>query len=323
MNRLSPTACALFIALCGGCATAPAPRPFPASTGDRFTGNGISYGPHRDGQQPGGAGPTEAQLREDLALLLPRWSLWRIYSADATAEAVLRLLRSERTGVRVVLGTWIAPETSDAARAANRAEVATAIRLANAYPDVVVAVNVGNETQVTWSEHRVAPALLVGYLREVRAGTSVPVTTADDFGFWLSPESDVIAPEVDFLMVHVYAMWNGKQLEEAVPFTREKYAEVARRHPGRTLILGELGWATRKSDQGDQGKLIQGEPGEAQQKRFHDELVAWTTRDRVVNLFFEAFDENWKGGPHPDEVEKHWGLFRADRTPKKAMQETR
>ena len=52
------------------------------------------------------------------------------------------------------------------------------------------------------------------------------------------------------------------------------------------------------------------------------ELVAWTTRDRVVNLFFEAFDENWKGGPHPDEVEKHWGLFRADRTPKKAMQET-
>ena len=92
MNRLSPTACALFIALCGGCATAPAPRPFPASTGDRFTGNGISYGPHRDGQQPGGAGPTEAQLREDLALLLPRWSLWRIYSVDATAEAVLRLL---------------------------------------------------------------------------------------------------------------------------------------------------------------------------------------------------------------------------------------
>ena len=34
---------------------------------------------------------------------------------------------------------------------------------------------------------------------------------------------------------------------------------------------------------------------------------------------FEAFDENWKGGDHPAEVEKHWGLFRADRTPKAAM----
>ena len=31
---------------------------------------------------------------------------------------------------------------------------------------------------------------------------------------------------------------------------------------------------------------------------------------------FEAFDENWKGGPSPEETEKHWGLFRADRTPK-------
>ena len=41
-------------------------------------------------------------------------------------------------------------------------------------------------------------------------------------------------------------------------------------------------------------------------------------RERIVSTWFEAFDENWKGGPHPDEVEKHWGLFRADRTPKQA-----
>jgi exo-beta-1,3-glucanase (GH17 family) len=286
----------------------------------RWIGNGISYGPHRDGQWPGGPAPSDAQIREDLALLLPRWSLWRIYSADATAEAVLRLLRSERAGAKIILGAWIAPETSDAVRAANRAEVSTAIRLANAYPELVLGINVGNETQVTWSDHRVPAAVLIGYLREARAGTRVPVTTADDFSFWVTPESDAVAAEVDFLMVHAYAMWNGKQLADAVAFTREKYAEVGKRHPGRTRILGELGWATRKSDEGEQGRLIRGEPGEAQQKAFREELLVWTTREEVANLFFEAFDENWKGGPQPDEVEKHWGLFRADRTPKKAMQ---
>jgi exo-beta-1,3-glucanase (GH17 family) len=42
--------------------------------------------------------------------------------------------------------------------------------------------------------------------------------------------------------------------------------------------------------------------------------------DRQITFFFEAFDEKWKGGTNPAEVEKHWGLFRADRSPKAAMQ---
>jgi len=176
---------------------------------------------------------------------------------------------------------------------------------------------------VSWTDHKVPTEVLLGHLRRVRAATSQPVTTADDFSWWVTPGSEAVAREVDFVMVHAYAMWNGQPLGRAVAFTQEKLAEVGKRHPGRTLILGELGWATKKHSEGEQANLIKGVPGEEQQRRFHDELVAWTTRDRVVNLFFEAFDENWKGGPHPDEVEKHWGLFRADRTPKKAMQETR
>jgi exo-beta-1,3-glucanase (GH17 family) len=35
--------------------------------------------------------------------------------------------------------------------------------------------------------------------------------------------------------------------------------------------------------------------------------------------YFEAFDENWKGSSDPLEPEKHWGLYRADRTPKLAL----
>ena len=53
-----------------------------------------------------------------------------------------------------------------------------------------------------------------------------------------------------------------------------------------------------------------------QQARFHAGLRAWADSAGVTTFFFEAFDENWKGGDHPDEVEKHWGLWRADRSPK-------
>jgi exo-beta-1,3-glucanase (GH17 family) len=243
---------------------------------------------------------------------------------------VLALVREEGLPMKVLLGAWIAPEARPGAddrrpeplpeaRAANRLQVATAVRLANAYPEVVLGVCVGNETQVSWSAHRLPAETLVGWLREARRGTTVPVATADDFGFWLEPRSEQVASEVDFVVTHVYAMWNGQPLERALDFTREKYAEVVRRHPGRPVVLGEAGWATRKHSEGDQAKLIRGEPGEGPQRVFYEQFTAWVVRERIVSTWFEAFDESWKGGPHPDEVEKHWGLFGADRAPKEAL----
>jgi exo-beta-1,3-glucanase (GH17 family) len=311
-----------------GCATPTGPgAPRPSSTPralsfveqGRWLGNGIAYGPHRDGQRPGGPAPSVDELREDVRLLAPRWRVWRMYGADAVSEAVLGVLRTDAPDVKLILGVWIAPETSPEARAENRAQVDTAIRLAREHHDRVLAINVGNETQVSWSGHRVARDVLLGYLREVRAATAVPVTTADDFSWWLLPESDAVAQEVDFIMVHAYAMWNGAQLEDAVAFTAEKYTAVAARFPGRTIVLGELGWATKRHTEGEQAKLVKGVAGEDEQRRFYEAFVAWATERRVPNLYFEAFDENWKGGPHPDEIEKHWGLFRADRTPKRAL----
>lgn len=302
---------------------APGRRAFVPFDGDRWVGRGVCYGPHRDGQRPGGPSPTRAELAEDLALLGGRFELLRLYASDGPSPEVLALIREGRLPFKVLLGAWIEPEPSGAAgaaaRAANRAQVEGAVRLANAYPELVLGLVVGNETQVSWSAHRTDPAVLVGWLREARRGTAAPVATADDFGFWLRPESERIAREVDFVVLHVYAMWNGRSLEEALPFTQEKFYEVTRRHPGLPVVLGEAGWATRKHVEGEQATLIRAEPGEEPQARFFEAFGAWVLRERITSTWFEAFDERWKGGPHPDEVEKHWGLFRADRTPKRAI----
>jgi exo-beta-1,3-glucanase (GH17 family) len=317
LSRGRPAAAALLLAagLGLGCAAGTAARPFRPYAGDRWIGQGISYGPHRDGQRPGGPSPTRAQLREDLELLRGRWSLLRLYASDAPTPEILALIAEERLPFKVLLGAWIAP----GAQAANRAQVEGAVRLANAHPDLVLGLVIGNETQVSWSAHRCPPEELIGWLREARRGTELPVATADDFGFWLLPESDAVARELDFLVTHVYAMWNGQPLEGALAFTQQKYAEVARRHPGLPVVLGEAGWATRKHSEGEQATLIKAPPGEEPQRRFYQEFTAWVVRERITSTWFEAFDEGWKGGPHPDEVEKHWGLFRADRTPKAAV----
>jgi exo-beta-1,3-glucanase (GH17 family) len=84
-------------------------------------------------------------------------------------------------------------------------------------------------------------------------------------------------------------------------------------------VLGETGWATKVHDQGEQAELIKGKAGEAEQNAFYKEVRQWAEKQQLTVFFFEAFDENWKGGEHPNEVEKHWGLFRADRSPKAAI----
>lgn len=305
-------------------------RPLRLLESEPWLGMAIAYGPHRDGQSPGGPSPTRAELREDLFLMSKHWRFLRVYGAAGPAETILDVIRAENIDMSVMLGVWIDPEerldekgqvveTLPQARAANAREVETAIRLVGAYPEIVPVVSVGNETQIFWSAHRVPQDLLIDYVRRVRAGTSVPVTVADDFNFWNKPESRPVAREVDFIVMHAHPLWNGLQLEDALTWTKGVVAEVQSVHPDHLIVLGETGWATQRHTVGEQATLMKGQLGEVQQKAFYDAVNAWTEKERVAVFFFEAFDENWKGGVHPDEVEKHWGLYRADRTPKPAL----
>jgi len=309
---------------------APGERVLDLKSEGRWIGNGISYGPHRDGQRPGGASPTASELREDLHLMLPHWNLLRIYGSGPVAEMLLSIIREDGLNMKVMQGAWIAREEvrdedgrilerDPEAVEGNRQQIEGAIRLANQYPEIVVAISVGNETQVDWSAHRSPLDLLIGHVRRVRANVSVPVTVADDFNYWNKAESRELAIEIDFIALHAHPMWNGLQLEDAHVWLLEQLAEVRKVHPDRDIVLAETGWATSAHDEGEQAKLIQGSFGELEQRHFYRQVRDWAARERQPIFFFEAFDENWKGGSHPAEVEKHWGLFRADRSEKQAF----
>jgi exo-beta-1,3-glucanase (GH17 family) len=147
----------------------------------------------------------------------------------------------------------------------------------------------------------------------------VPVTTADDFNYWNKPESETVAGEVDFIVTHMHPLWNGQQLEDALSWTQTVFGQIQAAHPNHLVVLGETGWSTQKHNVGEQAEQMKGRAGEVEQKVFYNQVTAWVEEERIPLFFFVAFDENWKGGDHPNEVEKHWGLYRADRTPKKAM----
>lgn len=307
-------------------------RTFAASIDERWVGNAVCYGPHRDGQSPDGASPTRDELLEDLMIMGRHWNMIRMYGSRGATETVLQIIQDEELEMKVVVGAWVETETREnekrlvvetfpEAVKSNRAEVETAIRLANEYPGIVAAVTVGNETQVSWSSHKVGTQVLINYIRQVRAQTRVPVSTADVSTYWAKPKSTPLADEVDFIFTHIYAMWNGQQLDNAMVWTKEQYALGIERHPGHPFVIGEVGWATDRLTGGEQDQWMSGEASEENQEVFYRDYLKWTTLNHIPNFYFEAFDENWKGSEEPNEVEKHWGLYNADRTPKQALRD--
>lgn len=305
-------------------------RPYAPADADDWEGAGISYAPYRDGQRPGGVVPSKDEMREDLHLLAQHWKVLRVYGAIECSPTICEIIREDRLALQVVVGAWIQAETKQTdeglvelpeAAARNVLHVNHAIQLANKFPDVVAAISVGNEALVFWSGHGIQAERIIPYLRQVRKETRVPVTVADDHLYWANSKSQKVADELDFLITHIYAMWHGEQLEDAMAFTKEKYATVTKTHPDKLVVIGEAGWATAKADPNSSKRAarIRGVAGEAEQVVFYDAFCEWTRKEQIPTFYFAAFDGNWKGPKDPLDVEKHWGLFRADRTPKPAL----
>jgi exo-beta-1,3-glucanase (GH17 family) len=219
-------------------------------------------------------------------------------------------------------GAWISGHFTDQQ---NQQQVDKVIEMANSFPDIVVAVNVGNEIFVDWSWHKVKDMdKVIGYIRQVRHSIKQPVTVNDDYNFWNKPHAARIAAEVDFIGLHAYAFWNNKTLAESMDWTKAIYDDIQQRFPQHVIAYTETGWPTsRVYDDSYEGGLI-GKAGEKEQQLFFQQYNKWVDANKVVSLYFSAFDENWKGGfdgENPmDKAEKHWGVYRADRTPKMLLQ---
>lgn len=292
-------------------------RPFAPFVDGQLAG--VSYGPFREGQRPGGPNPSRDQIVEDLRLIARDFRMIRMYSALEPTPTVLEAIATEGIPLQVMVGAWISPDDAQA----DQREVDAAIRLAQAYPEHVIAVAVGNETQVFWSGHRSDRDALVTHLRRVRSAIAQPVTTADDYNFWNKPEAAPVAETVDFICLHAYAMWNKQQLDDAVAWTARTLDQIAGLHPDLPIVMCESGWATTLNPDagGDQATQVTAPAGEAEQARFYRELTSWAQREAVPYFYFEAFDEPWKGSEDPREIEKHWGLYDVERQPKAALRE--
>ena len=294
-------------------------------------GNAICYSGYREGQVPGQVYPSYDEIKEDLVILSKNWSHLRLYDCSPHAETVLQVISDEGMHFKVMLGVDMAAEMSnphcpwgaefsdetlDANRQANREQVDKAIALSNRYPDIVFSVAAGNEASVEWTDHMVPVESLIEHVRRIKSAIKQPVTFCENYVPW-TYKLEPLAAELDFISIHTYPAWEYRTMEDALEYTKQNYHSVVDHYPGKPVVITEAGWTTASNGRG----IEPWNATEELQARYYEELLEWTTKEKILTFVFEAFDEPWKGSPDPLEPEKHWGLFRVERTPKLVMQE--
>jgi exo-beta-1,3-glucanase (GH17 family) len=262
---------------------------------------GLCYGAFRDGQSPGGAHPSRAEIREDLKILRGFTRRIRTYSVSE-AEQQIPLLAG-RTGIAAYAGAHI-----DLDAAANAEETERLIRACKAAR--CAGLVVGNEVLL---HEKLLVDQLIEVIRRVKNDPRVVregmrVGYADtDVVLLAHPE---LVAELDLLLVNIHPYWAGIPVEEAAEYAVERWRALKSAYPDREVIIGETGWPTAGDPFGD------AIPSEANQDLFLESFVPLALERGVPYFFFEAFDEGWKSDASGVEVESHWGLWNSDRTMK-------
>jgi exo-beta-1,3-glucanase (GH17 family) len=305
----------------------------------------VNYSPYRSARNENELGSeviTAANVLQDLRLIKATGiGTIRLFSSSVFAETVLTVIRDNNLDLKVMLGAYPNPVGSLGAEAANLAELAKCIDLANRFKTIVAAVSVGNETMVEWSTHKIDPVVMAGYLKRVRTAITQPVTTDDNFLFWASVPK-VITDVVDFASVHTYPLldtfynpsewdWRLKtvaadQRAQAmvtasinvakVQFSKARDALDRLGLSNMPMVIGETGW-TAVDTPGGPTLSFRAHP--VNQKLYFDALQAWAAEGRRGNgpqaiFYFQAFDEPWKQG------DDGWGLFNKDRQARYVVQ---
>ena len=262
----------------------------------------LSYSPFRSGQSP--FDPklqiTPEQIDEDLTQLAHITDCVRTYSVELGQDQVASIAR--RHGLKVIQGMWLGTKPDK-----NRAEIDTAVKIANQYPDVVRALVVGNEVLLRGD---MAVEDLDHTIRAVKARVQVPVTYADVWEFWL--RNTQVAAAADFITIHILPYWEDFPIaaDHAAAHVDQIRRRVVEALPGKEVIIGEFGWPSA-------GRMREGAlPSPANQARVIQDVLALGKRENFHVNVIEAFDQPWKRAVEGT-VGGHWGLLDAQtRAPK-------
>jgi glucan 1,3-beta-glucosidase len=254
----------------------------------------VSYAPFRGNDSPldEATRVSARDIEEDLTKLARLTDCVRTYSTENGLDQVPAV--AKRLGLKVIQGLWLGSD-----RKKNRIRIDETVALAKQYRDTITAIVVGNEVLL---RGELAAPDITQVLREVKAGTGIPVTYADVWEYWLRNRE--LAEAVDFITIHILPYWEDFPIsaEMAGAHVDSIRARVAASFPDKEILIGEVGWPSA-------GRMREGAlPSPANQARVLEEVMARARANHYRANLIEAFDQPWKRKLEGT-VGGYWGLL--------------
>ncbi|MFI3120736.1 MAG: exo-beta-1,3-glucanase [Methylococcaceae bacterium] len=262
----------------------------------------LSFAPFREGQGPlEEKFPTPEQIDADLRLMGEKTHTIRTYASNGGSMPVIPAL-ARKHGLLMIQGAWLSPIKAD-----NRAEIDEVIRSANANPDVVKRIIIGNEVLLRGD---LDSNKLIEYIREVKRSVKQPVSYADVWSMYMKhPE---LIQEVDFITIHILPYWEDEPITvDQAPAHIERIFKQVRQEadkiaPGKPILIGESGWPGAGRQRG------WSVPGVVNEAKFIRALIKVANKNGFDYNIVEAFNQSWKSELE-GVVGANWGLYSVDR----------
>jgi len=260
------------------------PSPSPIPWADRLpTLRWVAYSP-TNADPDRAVEPTPESMQQDLKVLRQAGFTGLVtYSSSGQTGRLLPELARESGFAGLIIGIWDPTSTEERSAA-----------MAAGDNPIVLGYCIGNEGL----HKRYELTDLTAAMDALKTATGKPVTTTEEIDDYSDAALLALGDWV-FPNAHPY-FHNQIEPALAVQWTTAAYAELQRR-AARLVIFKEVGLPTM----GDDGGAL----SEENQAAYYRELA----QTDVKFVYFEGFDQAWKVSLP---VEPHWGIFRADRSPK-------
>lgn len=332
----------------------------------------ICYGGYRKNTRT--IEPTITQIKEDLKILAAlNIKIVRTYNVHYKEvlnllEAISQLKKEDSNfEMYVMLGAWIDCKNAwtdlepihNEESERNAIEIAEAVRLTNAYPEIIKIIAVGNEAMVNWAtSYYVTPNIIlkwVNHLQDLKKqnklAKEVWITSSDDFASWGGGDTSYhtkdledLIKAVDYVSMHTYPyhnthynpdFWqtssNENHFDElqkvdtamirAQLFAQKQFENVkAYVHSISPNKPIHIGeTGWASSSDGHYGVHGSKASDEYKQALYYQSMRAWTNNEKITCFYFEAFDEPWKDSHNKNGSENHFGIFTVDGKAKFAL----
>jgi exo-beta-1,3-glucanase (GH17 family) len=308
--------------------------------------------------------PTVDEIKEDVKILAALdFKVLRTYNVSRKEinnllEAITQLKQEQPSfEMYVMLGAWIDcknawtknPPIHTEESEANTTEIATAVQLANQYPDIIKIIAVGNEAMVNWAaSYYVTPDIILKWVnhlqnlkKENKLSKDIWITSSDNFASWGGggkeyhvPALEALIKSVDYISMHTYPMhdthynpdfWGIKASEKNLTDSAKISAAMLRardyainQYNSVVAYMKSLG-VNKPVHIGETGwatmcNELYGANGskavdEYKSALYYQLIRDWSKANNTTCFYFEAFDENWKNSANPLHSENHFGLI--------------